>query len=86
MIQYLNKVREYQSNFDKTAMTKILLEENVQADALSKISSGTGPDVQTSAYEVVIQTEPSITPKLDLMETKEKSTGPEWATDVVQYL
>jgi hypothetical protein len=86
MIQYLNKVREYQSNFDRTAMTKIPREENVQADALSKMGSGTGPDVQTSAYEVVIQTEPSITPKLDVMEIEEKSTGPEWATDVVQYL
>ncbi|XP_062147745.1 uncharacterized protein LOC133856706 [Alnus glutinosa] len=59
---------------------------NVQADALSKMGSGTRPDVQTSAYEVVIQTEPSITPNLDVMETEEKSTGPEWATDVVQYL
>jgi NADPH-dependent 7-cyano-7-deazaguanine reductase QueF-like protein len=86
MIQYLNKVHEYQSKFDRTAMTKIPREENVQADALSKMGSGTGPDVQTSAYEVVIQIEPSITPKLDVMETEEKSTGPEWATDVVQYL
>jgi ribonuclease HI len=86
MIQYLNKVREYQSNFDRTAMTKILREENVQVDALSKMGLGTGPDIQTSTYEVVIQTEPSITPKLDVMETEEKSTGPEWATDVIQYL
>jgi ribonuclease HI len=86
MIQYLNKVRKYQSNFDRTAMTKIPREENVQADALSKMGSGTGPNVQTSAYEVVIQTEPSITPKLYVMETEEKSTSPEWATDVIQYL
>lgn len=86
MIQYLNKVREHQSNFDRTAMTKIPREENVQADTLSKMGSGTGPNIQTSAYEVVIQTEPSITPKLDVMETEEKSTGPEWATDVIRYL
>jgi ribonuclease HI len=37
MIQYLNKVREYQFNFGRTAMTKIPREENVQTDALSKI-------------------------------------------------
>lgn len=47
---------------------------------------GTGPIIKTSAYEVVVQTEPSIVPKLDLMEVKERSTDPEWATDVVQYL
>jgi ribonuclease HI len=72
MIQYLNKVQAYQSNFDRTAMTKIPREENVQADALSKMGSGTGPDVKTSAYEVVVQTEPSITPKLDMMEIEKK--------------
>jgi ribonuclease HI len=56
MIQYLNKVREYQSNFRRTAMTKILWEENVKADALSKMGSSTGPDVKTSTNEVVVQT------------------------------
>jgi ribonuclease HI len=86
MIQYLNKVCKNQSNFDWTAITKIPREENVQVDALSKMGSGTGPDVKTSAYRVVIQTEPSITPKLDVMETKERSTKLEWATDVIQYL
>jgi hypothetical protein len=86
MIQYLNKVRKHQSNFERTAMTKIPREENVQADALSKMGSGTGPDVKTSTYGVVIQSEPSITLKLDVMETEEGSTDPEWATDVIQYL
>jgi len=86
MIQYLSKVCEYQSNFDRTAMTKIPQKENVQADALSKMGSGTGPDVKTSANEVVVQTEPSITPKLDMMVVGERSTDPKWATDVVQYL
>jgi len=86
MIQYFDKVCAYQSNFDRTAMTKIPWEENVQDDALSKMGSGTEPGVQTSAYEVIVQTEPTIAPKLDVMETKERSTGPEWAIDVVQYL
>jgi ribonuclease HI len=54
IIQYLNKVRAYQSNFDRTAMTKIPREEYVQADALSKMGSGTGPDVKTSTHEVVV--------------------------------
>ncbi len=54
MIQYFDKVCEYQSNFDRTAMTKIPREEYVQADALSKMGSGTGPDVKTSTHEVVV--------------------------------
>jgi ribonuclease HI len=54
MIQYLNKVREYQSNFDRMAMTKIPQEENVQADSLSKMGSGTRPDVKTSTNEMVV--------------------------------
>jgi ribonuclease HI len=86
MIQYLNKVREYQSTFDRTALTKIPREDNVQVDALSKMGSGTGPVVKTSTYEVVVQTEPSIIPKLDMMEVKERSIDFEWATDVLQYL
>jgi len=53
MIQYLNKVRAYQSNFDRTAVTKIPREEN-QVDALSKMGFGTGPVIKTSAYEVVV--------------------------------
>jgi len=76
MIQYLNKVREYQSNFSKTAMTKITREENVEVDALSKMGSGTGPDVKTSTNEVAVQTEPAINPKLEMMEVEERSTDP----------
>jgi hypothetical protein len=49
-------------------MTKIPREENVQADALSKIGYRTGPDVKTSTTGVVVQTKPSIIPKLDMME------------------
>jgi hypothetical protein len=79
----VNKVREYQSNFDRTATTKIPREENVQADALSKMGSTTGPVIKTFAYEVVVQTEPSIISKLDLMEVEERSIDPEWATNVV---
>jgi hypothetical protein len=67
-------------------MTKIPRKDNVQADALSKIGSGTWPNIKTSVYDVVVQTEPSIIPKLDMMEIVERSTDPEWAIDVVQYL
>jgi hypothetical protein len=67
-------------------MTKIHRKDNIRADALSKMGSSTGPDIKTYAYEVVVQTEPSVIPKLDMMEIKERSTDLEWATNVVQYL
>lgn len=86
MIQYLDKVRKCQSNFHRTAVTKVPREENARADALSKMGSGTGPVVRTSTRGVVIQTEPSILPKLDMMEIEEESDEPEWTTDVIQYL
>jgi hypothetical protein len=41
------------------------------------MGSGTGPEIKTSAYEVIVQTEPSIIPKQDMMEIEEKSTDPE---------
>jgi hypothetical protein len=86
MIQYLKKVREYQANFDRTAMTKIPREENVQADSFSKTVFDTGPNVKTSTNEVVVQTKPSIIPKLEMMEVEERSIDLEWTADVVQYL
>jgi hypothetical protein len=79
-------VRKSQSNFDRTIVTKVPREENARADALSKMGSGTGPVVKTSTRGVVIQTEPSILPKLDMMEIEEGSDEPEWATDVIHYL
>jgi hypothetical protein len=50
------------------------------------MGSGTGPVIKTSTREVVIQTKPSILPKLDMMEVEERSDDLEWATDVVRYL
>jgi hypothetical protein len=50
------------------------------------MGSGTGPNVKTSTNEVVVETEPTINPKFEMMEVEERSTDPEWATDVIQYL
>jgi hypothetical protein len=82
----ISRIKPDQSNFDRAVMTKVPREENVQADALSKMGSGTGPVIKTSTRKVVIQNEPSILPKLDMMEVEEISDDPEWATDVVRYL
>jgi hypothetical protein len=35
---------------------------------------------------MVVQTEPSIISKLEMMEVEERSTDPKWAADVVKYL
>ncbi|XP_062176044.1 uncharacterized protein LOC133881098 [Alnus glutinosa] len=86
MIRCLDKVHKYQSNFDRVALTKIPREDSAQADALSKMGSRTGPKIKTFANEVIVQTEPSIIPKQELMEIEEQSTDPKWATGVIQYL
>jgi hypothetical protein len=67
MIKYLDKVHECQSYFDRVVLTKILREDNVQVDALSKVGSGTDQDIEVSAHEVIIKSEPSIAPKQDVM-------------------
>jgi hypothetical protein len=50
------------------------------------MGSRTGPEIKTFANEVIVQTEPSIIPKQELMEIEEESTDPKWATGVIQYL
>jgi hypothetical protein len=44
------------------------------------MGSGTRPEIKTSAYEVIVQNEPSIIPKQEMMEIEEESIDPEWAT------
>lgn len=80
MIQYLNKVHEIQSAFDRVVLTKIPRENNVRADALSKMGSEAGLKMKNYPNEVMLQSEPSILPKREVMTTEEESTDPEWAT------
>jgi ribonuclease HI len=56
MIQYLKKVHEIQSCFDRVVLTKIPRENNLRADALSKIGSGAKarPDMKISSHKVML--------------------------------
>jgi hypothetical protein len=45
MSEYLGKVHQFYSHFDRVVLTKIPREENGLADALSRIGSGTDPTV-----------------------------------------
>jgi hypothetical protein len=80
MIQYLNKVHEIQSNFDRVVRTKIHRENNIRADALSKIGPKTGPEVKTFSHKIMSQKKPYIISRQETMEIDEESTDPEWAT------
>jgi hypothetical protein len=79
---------EIQSCFDRVVLTKIPRENNLRADALSKVGSGAKarPEVKNSSHKVMLQSEPSILPKQEMMDIEEGSTDPEWATRIIQYL
>jgi hypothetical protein len=63
MIKYLSKVHELQSYFDMVVLTEISTEDNIRADALSRLRSSTDQEIEALAQEVIILVEPSITPK-----------------------
>lgn len=86
MIKYLSKVHELQSYFDMVVLTEISTEDNIRADALSRLRSSTDQEIEALAQEVIILVEPSITPKWDVMEIDEEMTEPKWATEIIQYL
>jgi hypothetical protein len=86
MARYLEQVRKFQSYFDRVVVTKIPREANTRADELSKIALGTDQEIEASRQQIIVLSEPSITPKVDIMELDAAPTEPEWATDIIQYL
>lgn len=58
MVNYLEKVCQFQSYFDEVVLTKIPREENIQADALSRVGSGTEQEIQATKEKVLVKTEP----------------------------
>jgi len=67
MMKYLNMVLECQFYFDRVVLAKVPLEDNGRADTLSKLGSRTEQDIAASTCEVIIQAEPSIAPRQDIM-------------------
>lgn len=83
MIKYLDKVREFQSCFERVVLTKIPREKNIRVDALSRVGSETDQEIKTARQKVIIKAEPSIALKQDMMQVDEATSEPEWATDVI---
>jgi hypothetical protein len=86
MARYLDQVRHFQSYFDRVVVTKIPREANVRADELSKIASGTDEEIEASQQQVIVLTELSITPKVNIMEACTTSNEPKWVTEIIQFL
>jgi ribonuclease HI len=68
MARYLDQVRQFQSYFDRVVFTKIPREANTRADELSKIAPRTDEEIETTHQQIIVLTEPSITPKVNIME------------------
>jgi ribonuclease HI len=86
MIKYLAKVQESQAYFDKIVFTKIPREENVRADALARIGSGSDEEIDASKHKVRVLTKPSINENNDMMHINTEDPSPEWAKGIIQYL
>jgi ribonuclease HI len=86
MARYLEQVRQFQSYFERVVITKIPQDENIRADEFSKIASGTDEEIEASRRQIIVLTEPSITPKVNVMEADTTPNEPEWATKTNQFL
>jgi ribonuclease HI len=82
--QYLEKVRQFYPNFDKVALTKVPREENVLADALSRIGSGKEPAATVGGCKILIKACPTISSTGEVMQLNEAE--PEWGAEVIRYL
>jgi hypothetical protein len=79
-------VRRFQSYFERVVITKIPRDENIRADEFSKIASGTDEEIEASKRQIIVLTEPSITPRANVMEADPTSDEPEWAIEIIQFL
>jgi hypothetical protein len=84
MSQYLEKVHQFYSHFDRVVLTKIPREENGLVDALSRIGLGTDPAVSIGGCRVLIKARPTVSSTEEVMQISE--VEPEWATGVIRYL
>lgn len=84
MSWYLDKVRQFYIYFDKVVLSKVPREENGLADALSRIGSGTDPEVTVGGCKILVKTRPTISTDAEVMQLNEAE--PEWGGEIVRYL
>jgi len=76
MAKYLEQVPKYQSYFDGVVVTKRPREANTRADEPSKLASGTEEEIEALHQRIIVLSEPSISPKYDIVELDAASTEP----------
>jgi hypothetical protein len=76
MVKYLDWVRQLQSCLYRVALTKKQREDNVRANALSRLGSGTEQDIEASAQEVIILAKPLIALQ-NMMQVDDAPTDPD---------
>jgi ribonuclease HI len=86
MARYLDQVRHFQSYFERVVITKIPRNENIRADEFFTIASGTDEEIEASRRQIIVLTEPSITPKANVMEADPTPNEPEWTMEIIQFL
>jgi ribonuclease HI len=64
---YLAKVQELWVSFDKMVLTRLPLENNTRVDSLARLGSVTDEEIEASDQQVLILTEPSITPTIKVL-------------------
>jgi hypothetical protein len=57
-----------------------------KADEFLKIASRTDEEIEASRRQIIVLTEPSITPKVNVMEADTTPNEHEWATKIIQFL
>ncbi len=83
---YLAKVQELWVSFDKMVLTRLPLENNTRVDSLARLGSVTDEEIEASDQQVLILTEPSITPTIKVLQIEEGIEALEWAKEIIQYL
>ncbi|XP_062176102.1 uncharacterized protein LOC133881163 [Alnus glutinosa] len=86
MARYLDQVRKFQSYFDRVVVTKIPREANTRAVELLKIVAATDEEIEASRWQIIVLIEPSITPKVNIMQADTAPTEPKSATKIIQFL
>jgi ribonuclease HI len=86
MARYLDQVRKFQSYFDRVVVTKIPREANTRVVELSKIAAATDEEIEASRWQIIVLIEPSITPKVNIMQADTAPTEPKSATKIIQFL
>jgi ribonuclease HI len=84
MSQYLEKVRQFYSHFDRIVLTKVPREENGLADDLSRIGSGADSATLVGGCRILVKVFPTVSSTEGVMQIDK--VEPTWAVEIIRYL